>query len=206
MLLKKHNLKIKTIVVFFVAAMLLVGNGCKNETPKEKNKSVKTQTKEETKHTFNAPKYFDAALNGDLNYIHKSISNGTPVDITNDQQNTALMLSAFNGHTELVLFLLKKGANINRANVNNRTALMFASSGPFDNTVKELINAGAEINTVDNVEQFTALMFAASEGQNKNVEILLDKGADKTMVDKDGDNAYTFALANGHKSTAELLK
>ncbi len=80
------------------------------------------------------------------------------------------------------------------------------TTGAFHESVTLLLEAGSQVNLADNVEQFTALMFAAAEGQAEIVQILLDKGADKSLVDKDGDSAYNFAVANGHQAVAALLK
>lgn len=49
-------------------------------------------------------------------------------------------------------------------------------------------------------------MHAAAEGQLEVVRVLLEYGADPSLKDVDGDNAYIFALRNGHTAVAELLK
>lgn len=187
--------------------LIIVISSC-NQNQKSNNdiQNSETSVDEPKNVVFNSEEFFMAALNGDLNKIHKAISNGTNPDIIDTEQRTALLLASYNGHSEIVKLLIKKGANVNHADVNNRTALMFAATGPFEQTVIALLKAGANINTADNIENFTPLMFAASEGQTAIVKILLDNGADKKMLDIDGDNAYNFALANKHTETAELLK
>ncbi len=52
----------------------------------------------------------------------------------------------------------------------------------------------------------TLLMNAAKAGNSALVEYLLSIGADPNLKDYDGKTAYDFAVENGHKETAELLK
>lgn len=146
------------------------------------------------------------AIEGRLNDVEKLVNEGAEVNFKNENGSTALMLAAYNGHTSIVEYLIKKGANVNVLDVNNRTALMYASSGPFVKTVTSLLNNGADVDLVDNVEKFSALMFAAAEGQTEVVDVLLKHGADKNLKDIDGESSLDFANANGHSSTAELLK
>lgn len=51
-----------------------------------------------------------------------------------------------------------------------------------------------------------ALQEAALNGDTDLVRVLLEYGADPSLKDVDGDNAYIFALQNGHTEVAELLK
>ena len=79
-------------------------------------------------------------------------------------------------------------------------------TGSTDNTVKLLLENGAEVNATDNIENFTPLMYAAAEGNVEVVKILLENDADISMVDKDGDDAETFARQNNHSEIVEILQ
>ena len=151
--------------------------------------------------------FFDAALNGDIQTVEAELVAGVDVNAAslNGQNQTVLMLAAYNGHTKLVEMLIDRGGKVNHLDSTNRTALMYCSSGPFPETVQLLIAKGANVNLVDNNEEWTALMFAAAEGLGPNVKILLENGADTAPKDIDGDTAASFAAKNGHQQVADMI-
>jgi len=148
----------------------------------------------------------EAAYQGKLDVVEKLVTEGTSVDTTDPEKRTPLMWAAFNGHKEVVGYLLQQGAAVDAKDESRRTALMYASSGPYPETVKLLLDKGADVNTQGTLEGFTALMTASAEGQMKVVQLLLKHGADRTVRDKDGDTAESFARQKGHTAVAELLK
>ncbi|MHC5001414.1 MAG: ankyrin repeat domain-containing protein, partial [Planctomycetota bacterium] len=187
-------------------ALLLCGCGSKNEPATSKPEPapptpVQTVSTEQlakkptplpVKKTKTATQaFFDAALNGDIQTVESELAAGVDVNAAslNGQNQTVLMLAAYNGHTKLVEMLIDRGGKVNHLDSTNRTALMYCSSGPFPETVQLLIAKGANINLVDNNEEWTALMFAAAEGLGPNVKILLENGADTAPKDIDGDTA-----------------
>lgn len=184
---------------------VLILSAC-NKPASEKGKN-KTQQKESatTSQQISTQEYLDAALEGKISIVEKAIDNGTNVNATGPNGNTALMLAAFNGNTDVVDLLIQNDAEVNIKDENKRTALIYAASGNNPETVQRLIDADADIDHADGVEKFTALMFAAAEGQTEVVKKLLDAGADKTLTDKDGDTALDFARNNNHKETVQLL-
>jgi ankyrin repeat protein len=147
-----------------------------------------------------------AALDGQIERVRASLDQGAAPDAIDPDGRTALMMAAYNGHTETVKMLLDCGARVDATDRVGRTALMYAASGPFAATVQLLITREAEPNIRDTEEGFTALMFAAAEGQVEVIKILLSHGADVTIKDNDGDRALDFAVKNGHKIAAGLLK
>ena len=197
----------KQFYLFFViatAAVLMFGCRTKNEPASEHPKPAPPQAKK-TKPASSA--FFDAALIGDIQTIEVELTDGVDVNATslNSQNQTALMLAAYNGHTKLVEMLIARGGKVNHLDATNRTALMYCCSGPFPETAQFLIDKGANVNLVDNNEGWTALMFAAAEGLAPNVKILLDNGADTTPKDIDGDTAASFAAKNGHQQVADMI-
>lgn len=148
----------------------------------------------------------DAAFDGKLDAVERLVTEGTSANTTDPEKHTPLMWAAFNGHTEVVSYLLQQGATLDAKDESGRTALMYASSGPFPETVKLLLKKGADVNTQGKLEGFTALMTAAAEGQIKVVRLLLEHGADRSVKDKDGDTAESFARQKGHTAVVELLK
>lgn len=150
--------------------------------------------------------FFEAALNGYLSEVMKSINNGTDINKKDEDGRTALMYAAYNGHNLVMQKLIEKGASVDERDLNGRTALMFAASGPFPGSVKLLLENKAEPNLTDTQEHFSALMYAAAEGHLEGVKILLKCGADPSLKDIDGDNALTFAGNNGHKEVVDYLR
>lgn len=147
----------------------------------------------------------EAALEGNLSLAERLISSGTDVNSSAPDDRTALMLASFNGHINIMISLLEAGANVDSKDEFGRTALMYASTGPFPNPVKLLLENGADPNICDSEEKFSPLMFAAAEGHMEVVNILLDNNADRSLKDKDGDTAESFARSNGHTVVADLL-
>jgi len=148
----------------------------------------------------------EAAYLGKLDEVERLVSEGIAVDVVDPEHRTPMMFAAFNGHTPVVGYLLEKGAQVDTKDINGRTALMYASSGPFGETVKLLLDEGAEVDVQGTFEGFTALMTAAAEGQVEVVHHLLDHGADRSLEDKDGDTALSFAQQNGHAEVVALLE
>lgn len=147
----------------------------------------------------------EAAYGGTLPEVHRLVSSGTAVDATDAEKRTPLMWAAFNGHTPVVAYLLEHGTKVDTKDTNGRTGLMYAASGPYAETVELLLGRGAEVNVQGTLEGFTALMTAAAEGQLEVVRLLLVHGADKSLTDKDGDTAKSFAQQKGHRSVVLLL-
>lgn len=152
--------------------------------------------------------FFEAALNGDIQTVQSELIAGVDVNAAslNGQNQTALMLAAYNGHKKLVEMLIVHGGNVNAKDATNRTALMYCCSGPFPETTQILLDKGAEVNIIDNNERWTALMFAAAEGHLENVKLLLGQGADYKLKDTDGDTAASFAVNNGHSQVAKMIE
>ncbi|KAI1119825.1 ankyrin repeat-containing domain protein [Nemania abortiva] len=106
-----------------------------------------------------------------------------PTPALNDNHQTALMLAAGAGHTEVVHFLAENSpAVILRRDIRGRDAMMEASLGGHDTVLQILLTyvpGGAE-SAVQNsdIDGNTALHFAASNGHLPVLRTLLAAGAD----------------------------
>lgn len=141
-----------------------------------------------------------------IQQLRKLIDEGMDVNGADEEGRTALMIAAFDGHSDVVQLLLDKGAEVDHLDAQGRSALMYAASGPFPETVDLLLRWGAKVNQVDTNEGWTALMLAAAEGQTQVVQRLLEAGADKAIRDKDGDTALDHASRRKQGATMALLK
>ena len=192
--------------IYTLIFMLLFTVACSPSAKKEQQSSTEAESVKTPAQVVNMDLYFQSALEGDIKTIRDALDNGVDPDSKDENNRSALMLSAYNGHEAIVRLLIEQKADVNLVDVANRTALMFAASGPFNATVTALLDAGANINTVDKEEHWSALMFAASEGQMEVVQTLIAKGADLHLKDIDDESAYDFANANGHTLVAEFIK
>ncbi|KAI4206972.1 MAG: hypothetical protein LQ346_000804 [Caloplaca aetnensis] len=117
-----------------------------------------------------ATRLFNAARAGELPIFEQALPAGLPINLTNDQGDTILMLASYHTHPELVSYLLSHGADPNTLNERGQSplagAIFKAAGAPAGSGAARA--PGAEDN----------------EGQSdadQVVQLLLDAGAD---VDK----------------------
>lgn len=196
----------KIIIAFNLFLVLSFIAGCTGRKEGRKQPDPGLKEAAITDEAVSGLSIHEAALNGQISAVIVILETGTDPDTIDEDGRTALMYAAFNGHTETVKRLIEKGANVNLRDPNGRTPLMMAASGPYAETVRILLENNADPDLADSQEHFTALMFAAAEGQLDVVRVLLSSRADPSLRDVDGDDALTFAINNGHKAVADLLR
>lgn len=106
-----------------------------------------------------------------------------PTYALNDKHETALLLAARAGHTEVVHFLAENDpSSILRRDVRGRDAIMEASLGGHDTVVQILLTyvpGGAKLAVQNSdIDGNTALHFASSSGHRDVLRTLLAAGAD----------------------------
>ena len=152
------------------------------------------------------PDYFvGAAAGGRVDIITQLLDNGTDVNLTTKDGDTALISAAIQGQLEVLQLLLERGAAINKKNKAGLTALMMAASEGRSDVVRLLAERSGEVN-VKNKDGWTPLMIAALNGHREVTEILLQGGANPNAKTKDGVSALGAAVYGGHPEVAELLK
>ena len=87
---------------------------------------------------------FDAARDGDTATIEQYVDGGVPVDLTNSNGDTLLILAAYHEHPQTVAALLKRGADTDRVNDRGQTALVAAVFRRHVEIVQALLVAGAD--------------------------------------------------------------
>jgi|DewCreStandDraft_1066081.scaffolds.fasta_scaffold04585_3 ankyrin repeat protein len=105
------------------------------------------QVRPQTKH-HSAPdaQLLKAAYEGNLNDLKMALQAGANVNVSDDQDISALRWAAQSGQSEVVKLLLDAGANINQQSASGWTALMQAVIAGSVETVSLLIERGADVN------------------------------------------------------------
>ncbi|KAI1812496.1 ankyrin [Poronia punctata] len=106
-----------------------------------------------------------------------------PMAALNENHQTALMLAAAAGHTEVVLFLAQTNpSSILRCDTRGRDAIMEASAGGHDTVLQILLTChpdGVEAGVHNSdLDGNTALHFASSHGHLPAIRTLLAANAD----------------------------
>ncbi|XRB15362.1 EF-hand domain-containing protein [Pseudoscourfieldia marina] len=117
---------------------------------------------------------------------------------------TALMMSAAQGHAEIVSALLQAGADVNAKAKDGQTALVHAARKGDAEIVSALLQAGADVNAKAKDGQ-TALVHAARKGDAEIVSALLQAGADVNAKAKDGQTALVHAARKGDAEIVSAL-
>ena len=102
---------------------------------------------------------FDACRDGQTERVLTYVDSGVPVDLTDHQGNTLLMLAAYHGHAELVDGLATRGADVDSANDRDQVAIAGALFKGFDEVVAALVRHGASLDIGTPMARDAASMF-----------------------------------------------
>jgi ankyrin repeat protein len=91
-----------------------------------------------------AGRLFDMARSGDAAALAAYLDAGVPVNLTNHNGDTLVMLAAYHGHPDTVEVLTARGADVNRINDRGQTPLAGAVFKGEDDVVRLLVAAGAD--------------------------------------------------------------
>jgi ankyrin repeat protein len=91
-----------------------------------------------------AHRMFDLARGGHTAELSANVDAGLPVNLTNSQGDTLLILAAYHDHPETVSALLERGADHGRVNDRGQSALAAAAFRRSAESVRALLGAGAD--------------------------------------------------------------
>ena len=74
------------------------------------------------------------------------VEHGLPVDVQDEEGNTALMLAAYHGHAGTVQMLIERGADVDLRNNRNQAPVAGALFKGEDEVVRLLVGAGADLD------------------------------------------------------------
>ncbi len=134
---------------------------------------------------YNDKEFIIAASRNNIKKVQNLINAGTNVNAVEKEGNTALIIAAIIGRTDIVKELINAGADLNlKENLVGNTALIAAARFGHLDIVKELIKAGADINA-KTISEETALNLAADKGYTEIVKELIKAKAHVTKDDLD---------------------
>ena len=125
-------------------------------------------------------------------------------EVRNSKGESALMLAAIHGQTELVQQLIDAGADVNKT---GWTPLHYACSGtsPAQLDIVRLLLDNAAYIDAESPNGSTPLMMAAMYGPSGLVQLLLDEGADPTLRNQIGLSAIDFAQKVSRTANADAI-
>ena len=102
---------------------------------------------------------FDLARQGDAERLAAYVDAGAPVDLTDADGNTLLMLAAYHDQAATVTALIEHGADVNAPNRRGQTPLAGAVFKQADAVIDALTKAGADPDAGTPTARATAAMF-----------------------------------------------
>ncbi len=87
---------------------------------------------------------FDQAREGAAALLGAYVDAGCPVDLTDSNGNTLLMLAAYHGHAAAVAALVERGATVDQVNDRGQTPLSGAVFKGYLDVTEVLLEAGAD--------------------------------------------------------------
>jgi uncharacterized protein len=115
-----------------------------------------------------ATRVFGMARDGDAASLAAYVDAGVPVDLTNANGDTLVMLAAYHGHAEAVAVLVARGADVDRLNDRGQSPIAGAVFKGEEAVVRALVAAGADVRGGHPTAVDTARMF----GREDLLEIL----------------------------------
>jgi hypothetical protein len=125
----------------------------------------------------------------------------TRVETRNTVDESALMMAALKGHTDMARRLIARGADVNKT---GWAPLHYAATGSHATLITMLLDAHAYIDA-ESPNGTTPLMMASQYGSAAAVRQLLDAGADASLKNQLGLNAQDFAMRSGRQEVFEIL-
>lgn len=88
----------------------------------------------------------DLAREGRTSDLLEFIDHGLPIDVTDADGNTPLMLAAYHGRPETVTALIERGADVDLRNARDQSPLAGALFKGEDTVVRALVAAGSDLD------------------------------------------------------------
>jgi len=127
-----------------------------------------------------------------LEIVKYLIDNGADIELTDNDQETALMWASRFNCLSIAKCLIENGANLEKKDKGGATALYYAVQYNCIEMIQYLIEKGADINTKVK-SGLTPLMLVSMHNKLSLVEYFIEKGADLNLKDKERKTALMHA-------------
>src|SRR6478672_937460 len=119
-----------------------------------------------------ASRIFDMARDGDTATLAAYLEAGVPVNLTNTNGDTLVMLAAYHGHQAAVAALIERGADVDRHNNRGQTPLAGAVFKNDTTIIDLLLRADADSRAGSPSALETARFFKREELAHKLVQYI----------------------------------
>lgn len=133
-----------------------------------------------------------AGSRGALGTILDLLNSGTPIDLTDDDGDTALTAAAV--HPGVVKVLAKRGADLSHRNGEGKTAYMIAAASNRVRMVETLTEAGSPIDEPEELEGLTQMQAMLNALRAKASGSDGEEGDNESDVEVDGDELLMACL------------
>ena len=150
----------------------------------------------------------EAAADGDVALSTLYLDAGVPIDCRDDNGDTPLLISCYDGHAEIATLLIDRGSTaIDAKNDGGQTPLFISCDSGYLEIATLLLDRGSAAIDEKDCDGQTPLLVTCYHGDLEIATLLLDRGS--TAIDvKDeweGQTPLLAACASGHLETATLL-
>ncbi|KAF0390364.1 serine/threonine-protein phosphatase 6 regulatory ankyrin repeat subunit B isoform X1 [Gigaspora margarita] len=132
------------------------------------------------------------------------VENEANVEITDENNQTALHCAAENGYKKVVETLLINNAKVDATDINGKTPLHCAAENGHITVVETLMKKNAKVDSTDSNGK-TALHYAAENGHVTVVEALIENNANVNSTDNDHCTPLFYAAKNDYAKVIETL-
>jgi ankyrin repeat protein len=179
--------------------------GCANEGPSEPTPEAARRFLQLRGYEFDQASFFKAVAASDALAVNGFLAGGMDVNAKDQNDDTALTVSADRGDLPMVNVLLNGGADINAKGRNNWTAFLLALQSDRNEVSDVLLTQPKLELEVQTPAGMTALMLAVWHKRPDVVRKLLQRGANPNHQDHDGDVALHGAAWFGQTTILGLL-
>ncbi|XP_067669986.1 ankyrin repeat and death domain-containing protein 1B-like [Haliotis asinina] len=147
-----------------------------------------------------------ACKGGSVTIVDYILSHCVDIDNRGESGRTPFMVSAYNGHKELLDLLESRGADVTQTDEDDNNALHVACLGGHVDIVSHVTGLGkVDINSRGQFRR-TPLMMAARNGDKEIFHLLVnEKKADATIVDDDRNTILHLASKGGNLHIVEYV-
>ena len=146
-----------------------------------------------------------AVMDGNKKMVDFLLSRNARVDAEDSLGGFPLNYAVCNNRLSIIYTLIAHKADVNAGGSTGVTALMDACSFGYPDIAVLLIKIGANINAQARANGMTALIQAVWSHEYNCAKLLLAHGANKTLRDRTGETALTYARKNQDTKMLKLL-